>query len=83
MAVGRELNATTTEQEHIIPQVIPQATLMVSPMNGDIKISINDNQNFVTIQAMEVIPFNFIGESIRKIYYKTLSGTATLRYWFG
>lgn len=76
--VGK-LNATTTEQSISIGGNA-DATLILTADN-DVEISINDNTHYQTYKYGEVIPLTNRYDGFKKLFYKTLSGTAQVRYW--
>jgi hypothetical protein len=80
MQVGK-LNATTAES--YIDLNVRNATLILSPLDGDAEIAINDNSaaNYQTYRALEVFPISENNSLISRVYYKTTSGTATIRFW--
>jgi hypothetical protein len=78
--VGK-LNATTTEQS-VVLGAKPNATLIITSDN-DVEISINDNTHYQTYKYGEMVPLMDRYDNFQKLYYKTLSGTAQIRYWLG
>lgn len=78
--VGK-LNATTIEQSTAINGT-NNATLILTS-DGDVEISINDNTHYQTYKFGEIIPLMDRYDTFKTLFYKTLSGTAVIRYWLG
>lgn len=78
MKVGK-LNATTVEQSAELGGARNATLVVVS--DGDVELSINDNTSYQTYKYGEIIPISESNLSLIKIYYKTLSGTAQVRFW--
>lgn len=76
--VGK-LTATTTEQ-YIDLNGTANATLIITS-DFDVEISINDNQHYQTYKSGEIIPLVDRYETIQRLYYKTTTGTAMIRFW--
>lgn len=78
--VGK-LNATTTEQSVNLTATANSTLILTS--DADVEISINGNTNYQTYKYGEMIPLLDRAHLFKSLYYKTLSGTAQIRYWLG
>ena len=76
--VGK-LNATTTEKYISVDSDL-NPTLIITA-DADCEISINNNTSYQTYKLGEIIPLQDRKGSIDKLFYKTLVGTAIIRYW--
>lgn len=76
--VGK-LDVTTTEQNIILNSDLNPTIIIATDL--DCEISINDNQHYQTYKAGEIIPLQDRKGKIERLYYKTLVGSATVRYW--
>jgi hypothetical protein len=80
ITVGK-LSATTTEQQVTISAPNGCGSTLIISADNDVEISINDNQHYQTYKYGEMVPLTDEKDSFSRLYYKTLSGTASIRFW--
>jgi len=76
--VGKMAVTMDEQTENVNSDINPT---MIITTDAECEISINDNLHYQTYQAGELIPLQDHKGIIGKLYYKTLSGTAIIRYW--
>lgn len=76
-----QLTATTTEQVYTIQKEVSINTRVIISPDMPCLISFNDNQQYQSYLGGEIFVFNDRETPIKKIYYKTSTGTANIRIW--